>query len=109
MSESLARKSSGKERVQWGIFCPGCRHSHMMGVGNPSGSNWDFNGNVLKPTFTPSVRVSVGGHGSDMAERTLCHSWVSEGRINFLNDSSGHALRDWHDLIPFPEGYGGIE
>lgn len=106
---ALARKSSGKLVTQWGVYCPGCRGPHMMGVGNPSGSNWDFNGNVEKPTFTPSVRVFIGGEGSDRPQRTLCHSWISEGRIQFLDDSSGHQLRGWHDLISFPEGYGGID
>lgn len=50
---------------------------------------WGFNGNFDAPTFTPSV---LGSYESG-PERTpyVCHSFVTDGRIQFLGDCT-HAL-----------------
>lgn len=103
-----ARRVNGS-MTHWAYYCPGCRHAHVLPVGVTGGPNWTFNGSVDTPTFHPSIRVSVGGYGSAQQERTLCHNWVRDGRIEFLDDSTGHALRGWHDLPDFPPGYGGID
>jgi hypothetical protein len=79
---------------------------------------WGFNGNGDAPTFTPSVLVRTGHHVPDFADRfqqrgtepscwctynaehpnepapfqcTVCHSFVTDGRIHFLADCT-HAL-----------------
>ncbi len=82
--------------------CPGCDDNHQIGVGT-----WTFNGDLERPTFTPSVLV--GGVQWDtelypyfqsrrdrhptvpVGERIVCHSFVTDGQIQFLSDST-HAL-----------------
>lgn len=98
------------------FFCPGCQENHLVRVTGPFA--WGFNGNLEKPTITPSVLVRHGHYANnppvpgncycDFHQRHpdedpmpwtchRCHSFVSDGRINFLPDCT-HALRGWHDL-----------
>lgn len=65
------------------FFCPGCRYYHSFLVG-VVGHSWDWNGNMEKPTFSPSMLVNRG-------TSQQCHLFVREGKIQFLNDC-------WHEL-----------
>lgn len=85
------------------VFCPGCGHAHGFHVKRETSPNWAFNGDMNKPTFTPSMRTFVVENGQEV---TLCHSFVTDGRIQLLDDSKGHEVRGWHDLPEFPTGYG---
>lgn len=81
--------------------CPGCKQAHGVSVSRPEGQAgpvWGYNGNPNKPTFTPSVLVTyrhpqgysnenpapVGWAGEYVDE--VCHSFVTDGRIQFLGD-----------------------
>ena len=66
------------------FWCPGCKREHDVRI--KGDDVWGFNGNHEKPTFTPSVLVN----GHRPAER--CHSFVTDGRIQFLDDCH-HELR----------------
>lgn len=83
--------------------CPGCNEVHMVTI---RGANtWGFNENGDRPTFTPSVlvtgtqRLSDEAHAAWMARKAplpppvpmVCHSFVTDGRIQFLGDCT-HAL-----------------
>jgi len=74
--------------------CPACNTSHAVSTA-PGG--WGFNGDGNRPTFTPSVLVTheaKPGAGPGFEEwRTAraCHSFVTDGRIQFLADCT-HAL-----------------
>jgi len=90
-----------------GFWCPGCEEYHHIYT-DPRG--WAFNGDYDKPTFHPSVLVT-GGHYARGWEGpkcwctynadpnnipthfkcVRCHSWVKDGKIEYLSDSS-HAL-----------------
>lgn len=65
---------------------------------------WGFNGDLERPTFTPSILTSAT-HGE---ERTpfRCHSFVRDGRIEFLSGCT-HALAgqtlDLPELVDEPE------
>ncbi|WP_164828247.1 hypothetical protein [Sinorhizobium medicae] len=52
-----------------------------------------YNGNPDVPTFTPSVLVTNNGPdaGKDGPPPAICHSFVTDGRIQFLADCT-HAL-----------------
>ena len=89
------------------FFCPGCQNVHQVNS-HPTGPRWSFNGDPDRPTFSPSILVTYeGGDGS-----TRCHSFVRDGQIQFLADST-HALAgqevdlpDW----PYLQGaYGGVD
>jgi hypothetical protein len=85
------------------FFCPGCKKHHAIG------NSWDFNDNMERPTFKPSILVR-GGHYEPNhkgpcwctydAEHpdnpsgfncTLCHSFITDGKIQFLSDCA-HSL-----------------
>jgi hypothetical protein len=76
------------------ILCPGCGNAHGF-----SSKRWQFNGNMNYPTISPSLLVESGNeHGP-----TRCHSFVRDGKIQFLDDCT-HALKgktvdllDWDD------------
>lgn len=65
--------------------CPGCgtEHTVLVGVGG-SGARWLWNGNLDRPTLSPSVLVRVDFDGGKLAK--ICHSFVIDGQIQFLND-----------------------
>ncbi|ANZ48669.1 putative ammonia monooxygenase [Erwinia phage vB_EamM_ChrisDB] len=93
------------------FLCPGCEVRHTVNVKTPNGPQWQWNGNSDKPTLSPSVLVRSGhytdGHTGDcwctyLAEHPeedpadvftcgVCHSFVRDGRIEFLSDCT-HAL-----------------
>ncbi|AYO80099.1 DUF6527 family protein [Sphingobium yanoikuyae] len=79
------------------FFCPGCRAVHGIKAGAGNGPRWGYNGNPDAPTFTPSVLVTTGrAVDPNFKEEpgdppAICHSFVTDGKIQFLADST-HAL-----------------
>lgn len=70
--------------------CPGCEMSHQIDT-----ARWEFNGDYEKPTFSPSYLTWVDVNPKAMAEYDpkrkyrdgfRCHSFIKEGRIEFLSD-----------------------
>lgn len=107
LGKKLRRRDDGAVM----FHCPGCGDTHEVFVdsGIPT-RNWQFNGNGDAPTFSPSVLVRTGHHVSGHesgpcwctynAEHPddpapfkcrVCHSFVTDGRIQFLTDCT-HAL-----------------
>ena len=70
------------------FWCPGCLCGHGWTA------SWTFNGDLVKPTISPSLLVTGGGvGGAKPFEGTgRCHSFVRDGQIQFLDDCT-HALR----------------
>lgn len=95
---------SGTEVEGYSFFCEGCVGYHMFYTRpwrrwNPAtqklsesldGPVWTFNGDVEKPTFSPSLVVHEVVHEGKQL-RPRCHLFVREGRVQFLTDC-GHAL-----------------
>jgi hypothetical protein len=80
------------------VFCPGCKCGHLFHVApsNPTGHRWTWNGDKVKPMFSPSMLVN-----KDLPGR--CHSFVTDGVIQFLPDCD-HELRGQSvPLRPFEE------
>lgn len=78
------RRSGSDTIVMYRFWCPGCNEPHAVAVhpGEPQ-PVWEFNGDLEKPTFSPSI-VSYRMEGKKRI--TLCHSYVRDGKIQFLND-----------------------
>jgi Family of unknown function (DUF6527) len=81
-----------KNGVESVVFrCPGCSQ-HIIPVRRPaaghgaSGSRWGWNGDLDRPTLNPSILTRYGPDGAN-----VCHSFVTDGRIQFLGDCT-HAL-----------------
>lgn len=67
----------GKVHQYYIFTCPGCEREH-----NITSEIHTFNGNFEKPTLTPSVLF---------VNKPRCHSFVKDGKIQFLSDCE-HAL-----------------
>lgn len=63
----------------WLIHCPACGYGHLFD------KRWTFNGDVERPTFRASMLVYAHG------DRPRCHSFVTDGRIEYLSDCT-HAM-----------------
>lgn len=107
------------------FYCPGCKGMHMIKHGAGQGPRWQWNGNVDKPTFSPSILV----RGTKMTEKgradynawrdagfpslgherqfdsmpTVCHSFVTDGRIQFLSDCTHELAGQTVDIPELPE------
>jgi hypothetical protein len=64
------------------FHCPGCKCGHAFTISN---RGWTWNGSADAPTFTPSLLCNAHD------PTTRCHSFVTDGRIQFLSDCH-HAL-----------------
>lgn len=105
------------------FFCPGCKTTHLIYHGAGPGARWSWNGNAEKPTFSPSVLVRNGHHVPNFnqgkgcwctyyAEHPeekqhfkclACHSFVTDGRIQFLSDCSHELAGQTVDLPELTE------
>ena len=105
------------------FWCPGCKTGHQVRVSAPAAAgNWGYNGNPDAPTFTPSVLVRGGhyAHGETPGDCYCdyhirfpdkepisgkcfrCHSFVTDGRIQFLGDCTHALAGQTVDLPDFP-------
>lgn len=105
---ALGKKLRSAEGGYILFWCPGCDGAHMIRVASadrPGG--WGFNGNAEKPTFTPSVKVTYPGSdaGVDGAPPAICHSFVTDGRVQFLADCTHARAGQTVDLPDFDEEY----
>jgi len=92
------------------FWCPGCKHAHQITVyedANRQGPIWGFDGNADAPTFTPSIFVNPPGQYQSPGSPS-CHSFVKDGRIQFLADCTHELAGQTVDLPDWP-GWGGIE
>lgn len=71
------------------IECPGCGFAHVLNVAAPERPKWTWNGSLALPTLSPSLLVTWPRVGTVADGR--CHSFVRDGRIQFLSDCT-HAL-----------------
>lgn len=69
--------------------CPGCGFAHILNVDPAHRPSWTFNGKLDLPTLFPSINATRKFPSGRPTER--CHSWVRDGRIEFLSDCT-HAL-----------------
>lgn len=68
------------------IECPGCGMAHLFD------NRWTFNGDINKPTFSPSMLAR-------WPENNICHSFVTNGKIRFLGDCT-HSLKNKEVELP---------
>lgn len=88
---SLDKWSSGREVLSF--YCPGCKSPHSIIVGGEE-ARWTWNRDLVKPTISPSVGVRVGA--------SYCHSYVREGKIQYLPETTHKLVGLTVDLEPIP-------
>lgn len=85
-------KTSDGSPYGWTFHCPGCQEVHLIGV------QWEFNGDLEKPTFSPSYLARRPG--------MVCHSFIRDGQMQFLGDCT-HDLAGQTVDLPEWDGWGG--
>lgn len=91
------------------FWCPGCEGAHQVKVEPPH--EWGWNRSIEAPTFTPSVLVTGvqwepnehfhhPSHNVEPGGKTVCHSFVTDGKIQFLGDCT-HKMAN--QTVPLPE------
>ncbi len=91
----------GDVRIRWCFMCQGCGHMHYLPTpdAHVPGDTliWGFNGDVDKPTFSPSLMLKTGKYADPNFDdegapelSTVCHSIVTDGMIHFCGDSTHH-------------------
>ena len=81
------------------FMCPGCGVYHGVWTTNRNDNQaiWQFNGDVNKPTVSPSLLVRFTPmNGKD----AVCHSFINDGMIQFLSDCT-HKLAN--STVELPE------
>lgn len=116
MKAELTHTATGTFRIN----CPGCREDHFIPTLKPnsSGAIWSFSGDLNAPTFSPSLHIKTGLYaGSKLADENdpkypnakqwnqdinrlsrICHSFIRDGKIEFLNDCTHHLKGQTVDL-----------
>jgi len=80
------------------FYCAGCKMLHGIRVRGAQEPLWGWNGDVVKPSFTPSILVTGTfmlneeefakiEAGVEFERRPLiCHSFVTNGMVQYLSD-----------------------
>lgn len=87
-------------------WCPGCKHAHTYPVGPVHTTNWNFDGNIDAPSFSPSMLIFMPAH-DDRPQESICHYYLTAGVINYQPDCR-HDLAGRQGVDPgaIPEDYG---
>ncbi len=101
MADKIHFMGEGNRGPRGGLLycfhCPGCGYGHPFEIEAPGGAGWQWNRSLDRPTFTPSLLIAKD------VPAARCHSFVTDGRIQFLGDCfhslKGHTvdLPDWDD------------
>lgn len=89
------------ERI-W-LWCPGCGDLHCANIAGTEGKDilWTWDGNKERPTISPSILVRW--YDSQRGPQ-VCHSFVRDGKWEYLPDST-HALAGQAvPVVPIPNG-----
>ena len=101
------------------FWCPGCNEAHSIRY---SGTRpcWSWNNDLVKPTFSPSSHIKTGHYCTHYNPETdscwcmyykdpqdyqctICHSFVTDGKIQYLADSTHALAGQTVDLPKFPK------
>lgn len=114
---ALSAKLRQLEDHRVAYWCPGCNQAHQVSVNSGiPGRDWTFNGDVDKPTFSPSVLVTRHEWTPPVTPENMhlwrqvpweqvdvtktCHCFVKDGQIQFLADCF-HMLAN--QTVPMPD------
>lgn len=93
--------STDGQHYGYRFHCPGCNEEHLVTTPPYPQAKWGFEGDESRPTFSPSIFVH--SHEALREDGTLyetfrCHSFVKDGRIQFLSDSTHQLAGQTVDL-----------
>lgn len=110
------------------FWCPGCNQSHEITIESGRGRPvWTYNNNPVKPTFQPSVLARCGHYSPNYDGEHCwcayykenpqevqdfkcfqCHSFVTDGQIQFLDDCSHSLVGQTVPLPVWPDSEEGL-
>lgn len=70
----------------------------MIGGTRRGTGNWTWNGDTEKPTIRPSVLTKTNFTSEGRAD-VVCHSWINDGRVEFLSDCTHELAGQTVDLL----------
>ncbi len=103
------------------FYCPACKRPHMVSL-----DMWTWDGNIETPAFSPSVLVTSGHFDSNFKQGdpcwctyneehkepddslnkftcNRCHSFIIEGKIQYLPDCTHEYAGQTIELPDLPE------
>lgn len=104
--QTVSHKGKPEQRHELRHYyqCPGCDTIHGIRIKldvQENGAGWDFCGTLTKPTYSPSQLTTwskPAPHG-DRTIKFVCHTFIREGLIQYLDDCT-HALKG--QTVPLP-------
>lgn len=82
-------------------WCPACEGAHQYS------QTWKFNGNIDKPSFSPSMKITYSGKDAGekrdddhRAPAARCHYFLTDGELRFCGDCS-HSMSG--KTVPLPD------
>lgn len=97
-------KYKGPEDEVWfslQLWCPGCDSLHAVNLPGPNGFQpsvcWEWDGNETAPTISPSILCYGSANGGN------CHSFVRNGKWEFLSDSNHALAGQTVEMVPLPD------
>ncbi len=110
MAKAIRSQDQNGNLVGYLVRCPACEADDVGSVHefrvrmNDGSPGWNFNGDFERPTFSPSMFATcvtcVTGPGR---KEHCCHSFVRDGRIEYLSDCTHGLAGKIVDLPDFDE------
>lgn len=88
----------GKTGTHYRFFCPGCDQAHVIN------HTWQYNNNPESATFSPSILVTWKGLEDGLPKEKRCHSFIRDGKIEFLTDCTHFMAGQTVELPEWPYG-----
>ena len=86
------------------VWCPACDTLTALPIPGEDGTlpqhgrdHWEWDGDLERPTLTPSILQ----HQTEVSP--LCHSFLRDGRWQFLGDCTHHLAGQTVDMVPLPD------
>jgi len=104
-------KADGGYHGELGFMCPGCRRKHFINDSETELSHgepvWTFNGDFDKPTVRASILTWCWQYNPATKEHDIkcdvCHSFITDGTIQFLSDCMHELAGQTVELPELPE------
>ena len=96
-------RCEANEATHVNIIMPGpsgfiCLPVQIKGTREGTG-NWTWNGDTENPTLKPSILTKGYDDRQEPSKMFVCHSWVSDGKAQFLGDSTHEFAGQTIDLL----------
>lgn len=105
--------SDGRKGTRLYLWCPGCDDLHAIEI-QDEGARWTWDGSTEMPTISPSILVNgvqwaegehfhKPNHNVKAGDQITCHSFVQQGRWQFLGDCTHNLVGQTVSMVPLPD------